>query len=156
MAAELRFHNLEVSIEKIRSIGGGAEAYMAQLVRDAMREDVWPQWVRHISLDDHTLEDLRKLDHPYSTRYGADSFVHKDEDVHIQSGDLLNASHIVEPRPGVMQIINTAREYVYLRFGTRKMRPRDPGSAAMRDALPAIKKRFAAGIKSAIIKYTTR
>jgi hypothetical protein len=156
MPSELRFHNLDIAIEKIRSIGGGAEAYMAQLVRDAMHEDVWPQWVAHISLNDHTLEDLRKLGHPYSTRYGADSFMHKDEDVHIQSGDLLNASHIVEVRPGVMHLINTAREYVFLRFGTSKMRPRDPGAAALRDALPAIKKRFAEGVKNAIIKYVSR
>jgi hypothetical protein len=151
MPAELKFHNLEISIGKIKSLGGGAETYLQQLVRDSMNEDVWPQWMRHITLSDHTLADLRKLGHPYSTREGADSFTHPDEDVHIQEGVLVDSSRIEEPSPGVLQLVNTAAEYVFLRYGTSRMRARDPAAAAMRDALPAIRKRLVNGIKGAII-----
>jgi len=155
----LEFHELDIFIGKIRSIGGGAEKYMADLVLKAMQDDVWPQWIRHISLTDHSLKDLAALGYPYSTKYGKNSFVHLDEDVHIQSGDLLASSRIETvkgPTGTSVRIVNSSREYIYLRYGTSIMRARDPGGAAMRDALPAIKARFRTGVKDAVIKYIER
>jgi hypothetical protein len=157
--AGFRFHNLNISMAHIRAIGGGAPKYMGELVKQAMEQDVWPRWLKHISLTDHSLQDLANLDHPYANRYAIDSFAHPDEDVHIQSGDLVNKSRM-EFEGGsdrfVARLINESEEYVYLRYGTSKMRMRDPAGATMREALPAIKKRFADGVKAAIIQYTTK
>jgi len=148
----VKFHDLEIQIGKIRAIGGGAEKYMQELCLEAMQDDIWPSWIKHISLTDHDLSQLSKLGYPYSTRYAADSFVHPDEDVHIQSGDLLANSRI-EIAGDAVQLVNSSIEYEYLRYGTSRTRMRDPGGAAMRDALPSIKKRFADGVRNAIINF---
>lgn len=157
MASGIRFHNLDITISKIRSIGEGAPAYLNDLAKRTMVEDIWPVWLRHISLTDHSLQDLASLDHPYSNRYAMDSFAHPDEDVHIQSGDLVNASTIEYTDTGtgtVARLLNRSIEYVYLRYGTSLMRMRDPAGATMRDAFPAIKKRFHEGVKNAIVNLT--
>jgi hypothetical protein len=151
---EAHVNDLEISIQKIRSIGGGAAAYLKATLMDAMQLDVLPEWQAYIGLDDHSLKDLAQLGHPYSTRYGTDSFVHPDEYVHIQSGDLLHSSHIEDQGDAVV-LVNTSEHYKYLRFGTSVMRMRDPGGAALRDALPKIKKRFADAVKGALIDYIT-
>lgn len=157
--AGFRFHNLNISLDHIRAIGGGAPKYMSDLVTLAMGVDVWPIWLKHISLTDHSKQDLDRLGNPYATRYAIDSFAHPDADVHIQSGDLVNKSRLEyedTSTRSVARIINESPEYIYLRYGTSVMRMRDPAGATMAEALPAIKKRFADGIRSAIIEYVTR
>lgn len=155
----VRIHNLDVVVDKLTKLGGGASKFMGDVVERAMREDVWPRWVKQISLSDHTLEELALLGHPYSTRYATDSFAHPDEQVHIQSGNLLEGSRIErKDTAGVVsvQLVNDAPEYVDLRFGTSRMRIRDPGGAALRDALPAIKARFKEEVKAAVISYIAK
>jgi hypothetical protein len=152
----VRIHNLDIVINKLRSVGGGAPQYMREVLDRAMREDLWPAWIEHISLDDHSLEELAKLGHPYSRRYEVDSFIHPDSEVHAQTGSFREASSIRNtegPKGPVVQLVNTSPHYVFLRYGTRTMRMRDPGGAAMLQALPKIQKRFADEVKQAVIDY---
>lgn len=139
-------HDIDLVIKKIKNMGGpNATKVLIDTINDAMREDVYPLWIRNISLDDHTLADLRKAGHPYATRYGKDSFAHPDFDVHRQSGGLLTGSSIIEASSENPRVVinESAPEYVYLRYGTSVMRIRDPGGEAMAEALPAIRRRFA-------------
>lgn len=128
--------------------------YMQEVVNRVVTEDVWPIWIKHISLNDHSLEDLAKLGHPYSTRYGANSFAHPDSEVHTQSGNLVETSHIVNTATTTgcsTSIINDSPHYIFLRYGTRTMRMRDPAGATMGEALPLVKKRLKEEVKNAII-----
>jgi len=152
---EAHIHDLEISIAKLRSIGGGAAAYLKRTLMDAMTLDVMPEWQKFVGLDDHSLKELDALGNPYSTRYGTDSFVHPDEYVHIQSGDLEHSSRI-EDHGDSVQLVNQSEHYKYIRYGTSVMRMRDPAGAAMRDALPKIKKRFAEAVRGALIDYIAR
>lgn len=148
-------HNLRIVIDKIKSFGNGMPQYMADVLERAMVEDVYPVWIEHISLQDHSLEDLRNLGHPYSTRLPADSFIHPDWEVHEQSGSLLENSRVESGNSDVgptVQIINTSPHYVFLRYGTTTMRIRDPGGHVLDQALPAIRRRFAAEVRGAIVK----
>ena len=103
-------------------------------------------------MNDHSLEDLRKLGHPYSTKFSKDSFVHPDDVVHVQDGNLLGSS-IIERGEGFVRLVNDSPEYAYLRYGTTKMRMRDPGGEAMKEALPKIQQRFKDGVRHAVIQY---
>jgi hypothetical protein len=157
--AEMIVHNLDVVIRNIKAIGGGAPRYMNDVLTRCMSIDVWPRWVNHIKLTDHSLEDLARLGHPYSTRFGVDSFMHPDSEVHKQSGSVFESSRIVDSTSnGEVRtaIMCTSPHYIFLRYGTRFMRMRDPGGAALGEALPDIKKRFATEVKQAIVKLYVR
>lgn len=157
---KVEIHNLDIVISKLKAIGGQAPQYMTEVLERAMQNDVWPLWISHINLSDHSLEDLAKLGHPYSTRYGADSFQHPDAFVHEQTGELAQASSIKNVSLGdgsvSVQLTNTSPHYVFLRYGTQMMRMRDPGGDALREALPLIKKRFASEVRNAIVKIYAR
>jgi len=45
----------------------------------------------------------------------------------------------------------TSPHYIFLRYGTRYMRIRDPAGAALAEAMPDIRKRFTSEVKQAII-----
>lgn len=154
MSARL-VHNAVVVISKIRSFGGGFEQYMQSLLADAMNDDIMPKWLEHVTLADHSLRELAELGHPYSTRYPKDAGPHPDYDVHEQSGELV-ASTTIQTGPNEIRLINTSAHYEYIRYGTRYMRPRDPGGEAMIEALPAIKQRFAEGVRGATIQWFTK
>ena len=83
---------------------------------------------KNISLDDHTLEELRKLGHPYSVDGGAKPVHADDALVHEQSGKLKKSLKVTEVsesnrRWGVY--LTSSVEYMkYLIFGTKTMRPR--------------------------------
>lgn len=95
---------------------------------------------RNISLTDHTLDDLRKLDHPYARRHGGIQ-IHAGggggwiadgrQQVHRQSGNMLRALKGAE-RPGptvaydVWLDVAGAPEIQDVLLGTRRMLPRDP------------------------------
>jgi hypothetical protein len=146
MANGLNIHDVDVLIRKIKDMGGpNAQQVIVDTINDAMNDDVYPIWLKNISLDDHTLEDLRRLGHPYAKRLGIDSGPHPDYMVHEQGGGLIAGSTIQECTPGDLRatITETAPEYVYLRYGTSTMRMRDPAGDALAEALPLIKQRFA-------------
>lgn len=147
---KLRTRNLDVLINDITKFGGGAAAYLDGVMHETVQHDLYPQWITTISLNDHSKEELDELGNPYAVRYPVDSFVHPDEMVHEQSGELISASRVEAMHASGGSgwgITNSSPHYVHLRFGTYKMRMRDPAAAAFRVALPMMKKRILAAIK---------
>ncbi len=154
----VRFHNLDVVIKRIKAVGGGAPRYMQEVLGRCMNDDIWPLWIKNISLQDHSLADLRRLGHPYAVRFDVDSFVHPDSEVHKQSGSLVESSHVNTTSDGGscrVTLSNNSPHYVFLRYGTRKMRMRDPAGEVMRLARPLIEKRIAEEIKNAVVQILT-
>jgi hypothetical protein len=97
------------------------------------------------SLEDHSLEDLRKMGHPY--RQGAPQGVpHPDWLVHHQSGDLqegLSRTPVqVSGSTAEVEFHSEAPYTWYLLLGTRYMRPRDFVSASLYKAKGVIQKTY--------------
>ncbi len=147
---------LRITIGNLTAIGQGAPKYLHDVLLRCLSLDFMPKWMQHVDLQDHSLEDLRKLGHPYASRYGVDSFVHPDEYIHEQTGDFIRDVHIEDNNVDGVQLVSTSPYYKYLRYGTSVMRIRDPASAALLAAIPAIKQRLAVEIKDAIVKVTPR
>ncbi len=83
---------------------------------------------KNISLDDHTLQELRKLGHPYSRDKGVDS-LHDDRLVHEQSGKLkgsIRVSAVEETTTRRFSVFISSSDPVmpWLLYGTATMRPR--------------------------------
>lgn len=92
---------------------------------------------KNISLDDHSLKDLRDLDHPYARRHGkidTGALGHSPEwEVHTQTGDLLRSLRVgllpsARP-PGESWVVwfdvDAAPHAVFVVQGTPLMLPRD-------------------------------
>lgn len=82
-----------------------------------------------ISLDDHTLEELRSLGHPYSAGLPPGNLHGDDRLVHEQTGELrksIKVSPVEETtsRRFSVYISSDAPHMPFLIFGTSKMRPR--------------------------------
>lgn len=83
---------------------------------------------KNISLDDHTLEQLAKMGHPYAIGKPANS-PHDDRMVHEQSGRLKKSIRLSLPEevaPKKFSVYVTSDDPIlpYLIWGTSKMRPR--------------------------------
>lgn len=129
-------------IDPIAGMKQARKAHMARL-GEAMRgalnaaaELVLTEMRELTSLTDHTLEELRVLDHPYAQRHPMGT-LHPDWLVHIQSeGADLHTSLFSDPsrnsREGWAVDLKSHDEKVwYLLLGTRTMRPRDFVTAAL-------------------------
>ena len=150
---------LSVTIKKLQAMSESSSKYAASILMRCVQQDFMPKWDDHINLQDHSLEDLRKLGHPYSNRYAINSFVHPDSFVHEQSGDLLNSFEIRQSTEGenpVVEMISTSETYKYIRFGTSTMRIRDPASEAIKESIPAIKDRWENEMKGAIVEIAIK
>lgn len=149
-------HNVEIVANKIRNMGGGMRDYMADVMADAMKDDVEPVWFRHISLPALTQAELAAMDYPYSTRHGIDSGPDPDYDVHTVSGSLVSGTSTeqssVAGNPSVILKCESPH-YEFIRYGTRWMRPRDPGGQTLAEALPAIKARFETAVQGAHLEF---
>lgn len=82
-----------------------------------------------ISLDDHTLEELRALGHPYSTSLPAGNLHGDDRLVHDQTGKLRSSIKVTAPQATTTRtfsvfVSSTSEHMKYLIFGTSRMRPR--------------------------------
>lgn len=83
---------------------------------------------KNLSLDDHTLEQLREMGHPYSVDKPTNT-PHDDRMIHEQSGKLRNSIKMTEPkelssrRYSVLVTTNDPAA-VDLIYGTARMRPR--------------------------------
>jgi hypothetical protein len=82
-----------------------------------------------ISLDDHTLEELRRLGYPYARRGDVKKVHPDDRDVHIQTGKLRKSIRLgpvsqETTRKSAVYIMSDASYMPYLLHGTDKMRPR--------------------------------
>lgn len=149
-------HNVEIVAEKIRKVGGGMREYMAETLNAAMTQDVRPIWDKHISLAALSKDELAALDYPYATRHGIDSGPDPDYDVHTVSGSMVAGTRVensaVAGNPAV-QLICDSPHYEFIRYGTRWMRPRDPGGQTLAEALPAIQSRFESAAHGATIEF---
>lgn len=123
----------------IEEAGRVAMAEAAKVLLDYAR--------RVLSITDHTLADLRRLDHPYARRHGRIK-IHATTPwkVHTHTGRLLralkDAPYDVGDMPAHMVYLDTADapHAQYVVEGTRTMLPRDPlwtGTALQ----PAVQKR---------------
>lgn len=115
------------------------------------------QVLRNISLDDHTLEELRKLGHPYSTSLPVDSFHGSDALVHEQSGKLKRTIRVWPPeettsRRFSVYITSSAPYLPFLLYGTSTMRARPFHQKAYED----IKDRFWQPVLSQLSKVEHR
>ena len=132
--ASLRFTILAIGNQRVslRQASRTAVRAAGLVFRDAA--------LRNISLTDHTLDDLRKLDHPYARRHGSIQ-IHAGggggwildgrQQVHRQSGNMVRALKAAE-RTGptiaydVWLDVAGAPEIRDVLQGTRRMLPRDP------------------------------
>lgn len=84
---------------------------------------------------DHTLPQLKALDHPYATRHEAGSAPHPDFIVHEQSGDFkgsIGRASVAVTDEGITGGVTiTDRKAEWLLLGTPTMRPRDLVSSAI-------------------------
>jgi HK97 gp10 family phage protein len=86
------------------------------------------QIIKNISLDEHTLDELRELGFPYSKKH-PESSLHDDRMVHEQTGRLkagISEGKVEQTssRRWSIFITSNAPYTPYLIFGTSKMRPR--------------------------------
>lgn len=94
--------------------------------------------IKNISLEDHTLEDLRNMGYPYRVDGPKDMIHGDDRMVHIQSGKLKDSIKL-EPvsqdtsRKFTIHISSTDPIMPYLIYGTSKMRPRNFPQKAYED-----------------------
>lgn len=108
---------------------------VSNLVKKAMLEGLseiavnyTKQVDKNLSLDDHTLQELRELGHPYSVDKPEDS-IHDDRMIHEQSGELRKSIKSKPPEETTSRkftvYITTNSPYApYLIYGTSRMRPR--------------------------------
>lgn len=102
------------------------EAVMSGLSQIAV--DYKKQVDKNLSLDDHTLEELRQMDHPYGVGK-PENVPHDDRMVHEQTGQLKKSIQSKPPEETTSRrftvFITTDSPYApYLIYGTSRMRPR--------------------------------
>ncbi len=103
----------------------------------SVKEILDQQITLNMSLQDHSLEELRKLGHPYATRYGVHGAGLHDPyfQVHSQSGNLLSSKQSGVIGADIQEGRLTATAFVkldpsiapyalFLVYGTSKMIPR--------------------------------
>lgn len=104
---------------------------------------------KNISASDHTLADLRRLDHPYATRHGSRGLNLHDPNyvVHKQSGKLLKSKfhgvNKADIKSGVLKASafagldqNKAPHALHVELGTSKMIPRPVLQGSREEVLP--------------------
>ncbi len=83
-------------------------------------------------IDEHTLDELANMGHPYGVTKPRD-FPHKDEIVHKQSGALVMGFRVMKVREDKTMSIGLSHTVPYIKYliyGTSKMRPRRFHAAA--------------------------
>lgn len=109
-------------------------------------------------LTDHSLADLRDLDHPYARRHALGSAPHPDYEVHRQEGDLQDG---LRPEHGgtwqngqvVSEVHDDAEHLWHVLQGTEHMRPRDFASAAILQHLGQFEARYRQAFQNAGGRY---
>jgi len=111
---------------------GSLSAKVQEAVKKGLKvvaEEYHKQIIKAISLDDHSLEELRALGHPYSTDLPAGNLHGDDRLVHEQTGKLRRSIQI-HPVEGTttrrfsIYVSSNAPYLPYLLYGTSRMRPR--------------------------------
>lgn len=121
---------------------------------------------RNVSLADHSLRDLRLLEHPYAKRHGAEGIPIHDPywKVHRQSGQMLQALFVEVDDATVVGTSVRATATVgfdegkaphaaHVIFGTDKMIPRDPLEGSLREVRPNLEKLIRQNLKNAVVSF---
>lgn len=127
-------------MDALANVRQAKEAHLKQMqeamaiATDHAATVVYEAMLAETALTDHSLQELRKLGHPY--RQGAaPGNLHPDWLIHYQKGALqegLKQGQVTKYRDSVeVGITSAAPETWYLLLGTRRMRPRDFVSAAL-------------------------
>lgn len=114
-----------------------------RVATDHAAEIVFDEMLAETSLVDHSLEELRKMGHPYK-QGKPQGQPHPDWLVHHQTGELqegLSRTAAAVRSGGVEAEIHSEAPYTwYLLLGTRYMRPRDFVSASLYKSKGAVQK----------------
>lgn len=148
-------HNLDVVVRGLNNFGNNARRRMDDVLQTVMAEDVMPKWMEHVTLAALSLKDREMMGYPYSVLHGKDSGPEPDYDVHEVTGSLVSSSTVESDEIGgnpTVRLVNTSPHYELIRYGTRFMRPRDPGNETLQEALPGIKDRFASEIEAGVVE----
>jgi hypothetical protein len=99
--------------------------------------------IKNISLDDHTLEELRLMGHPYSVDKPADTIHGDDRLVHEQTGEFKRSIKVSEPEATSSRRFSIfarsdSPKMKWLIFGTSRMRPRRFHEKAYEDIKPKL------------------
>lgn len=110
------------------SVSEKAKAAIMEGLRDVAK-NYKKQIDQVISLDDHTLAELRSLGYPYSTDKPKGSLHGDDRLVHEQTGKLRESIKVSTPEETTSRrfsvfVTSTAEHMKYLIYGTSRMRPR--------------------------------
>jgi len=113
--------------------------------------------MKNISLDDHTLQELREMGHPYRVTGPKDALHGDDRLVHEQSGKLKSSIRLqpveqTTSRKFTVYITSNAPEMPFLIYGTSRMRPRRFHEKSYED----IKDRFWKPLLSELKKVNVR
>lgn len=152
----------ELIIKNIHSFGGNFLKHVNKGMKaiSVMLNDEIKQ---NISMQDHDLESLRRLGHPY--RIGGSGLHHPESyRIHIQSGQLVGSlKHGVEEanielgtlKAGAWAGLdeNIAPHALYVFWGTSKMIPRDPLSPALKAVGPRALSYLEANLRDAIVSF---
>lgn len=108
---------------------------VSKLVREAILEGLTEvdknyrkQVDKNLSLDDHTLQELKQMGHPYAVDK-PENTPHDDRMIHEQSGDLRKSIKSRPPeetssRKFTIYVTSNSPYIPYLIWGTSRMRPR--------------------------------
>jgi hypothetical protein len=110
---------------------GSVSKLMQQAIMDGLR-DISKNYAekvkKNVSLDDHSLAELRRMEHPYAVGK-PENIPHDDRMVHIQTGELkrgikYNPPESTTSRTFSVYVYSESPHTPYLIFGTSRMRPR--------------------------------
>lgn len=158
----------EQVIENIVAFGGGFLKHVNKTMKVA--GDTVELTVRkNVSLGDHSLKDLRRLDHPYAKRHGTDGLHLHDPNyqVHKQGGEMVSALFSKVEDAEIAGTTVTASAVVgfdegraphaaYVLFGTSRMIPRDPLEGSLAEVKPNLQKFFRQELKNAVVGFQGR
>lgn len=126
-----------VVARNIMKFGGGFIEHVNKTM-ETVKKELDTEVTKNMSLQDHSLQDLAALGHPYAARHGSHGLPIHDPhwQVHIQSGQLLESKSAGTVDAGFEGGTMTAKAWVgldenkaahalFVIFGTSKMIPRD-------------------------------
>ncbi|QGH73024.1 MAG: hypothetical protein [Siphoviridae sp. ctCJE6] len=142
----------ELVARNIIRVGGGFLSTVNQTM-ESVRDILDSEVTKNISLEDHTLADLRRLGHPYAARHGDKGLPLHDPywQVHKQSGRLLSSKRSgtvkASVSSGKLEALafvglseSVAPHALFVVFGTSKMIPRPVLAGSRLKSLdPAVK-----------------
>ena len=117
-------------------------------------------------LADHSLKDLRRLDHPYARRHGPDGIrIHEPNwQVHRQTGQLQDSIFTRQDKAAAAGRRVAAAVHVgfseeraphaaFVVYGTTRMIPRDPLEGSLNEVRPTIDALIRTDLKNAVVSF---